>query len=451
MNNSIFRKVSLDRLSSPEELDQLITVTSPRAWIALLGFGCILVTGLIWGIAGSIPTKTSGMGMITASEGVANIIHGVPGKITDVRVKVGDYVKKGEVVARIEQSDLVDEIINSKKELELVEAFNIDRLDEDKSELSSNLNDLYDIARRIKQASASLQANASFNKEQVSLSVNQAEIVLKQAQMDAAIAEKNAERQKILYEAGAISRKDLEDAEYRLDQTKVQVENAVQGLKKAQGKVNDSDAKLNVEYLKSQLETAKEVKISELTDKLNKDVTKLNSYSTIVSQVDGRILEVNIKKGDIIQGGAPVASLIRDGQTMNNLEVVLYVSAEEGKKVIPGMEAQISPTIVKKEDYGFMLGKVISVSEYPTSVQSLVQTLGNQELATKFSGGSAPIEVRVNLILDSSTFSGFKWSTAKGPSMKIDSGNICVGTIIIDDRKPIQMVIPYLKKKLNLN
>ena len=35
MQNKLFRKVALERLSSPEQLDQMMTVTSLRGWIAL--------------------------------------------------------------------------------------------------------------------------------------------------------------------------------------------------------------------------------------------------------------------------------------------------------------------------------------------------------------------------------------------------------------------------------
>ena len=108
MRQSLFRKVALDKLSSPEQLDQLITVTTPRAWFALIAIGGILVTIILWGIFGSIPTKVYGLGVVTKSHGVYNIIHPDSGRITDIRVSVGDTVEKGAVVARIEQPQLVD-------------------------------------------------------------------------------------------------------------------------------------------------------------------------------------------------------------------------------------------------------------------------------------------------------------------------------------------------------
>ena len=62
MNPTIFRKVSLERLSSPEQLDQLMQVTDPRGWLILSSFTAILVTAVTWGVFGSLPQTVAGMG-----------------------------------------------------------------------------------------------------------------------------------------------------------------------------------------------------------------------------------------------------------------------------------------------------------------------------------------------------------------------------------------------------
>jgi hypothetical protein len=66
-NSSIFRKVSLERLSSPEQLDELMHVTNPRAWLALLGLGLLLGAGLIWSFFAELPTTAPGEGVITST------------------------------------------------------------------------------------------------------------------------------------------------------------------------------------------------------------------------------------------------------------------------------------------------------------------------------------------------------------------------------------------------
>ena len=50
----IYRKSSLDKLSSPEQLDRMIVITSPTFWIAVAGAVLITVEALIWSIVGRL-------------------------------------------------------------------------------------------------------------------------------------------------------------------------------------------------------------------------------------------------------------------------------------------------------------------------------------------------------------------------------------------------------------
>lgn len=53
---SIFRKESLDRVSSPEELDRYLKVTGPGVWFPLLAVAVVLLGVLLWMIFGRLDT-----------------------------------------------------------------------------------------------------------------------------------------------------------------------------------------------------------------------------------------------------------------------------------------------------------------------------------------------------------------------------------------------------------
>ena len=59
MNNNIFRKKSLDRVSSPEDLNNYMRVTNPPVWFALSAIILLLIGAIIWGIFGKIETKVN--------------------------------------------------------------------------------------------------------------------------------------------------------------------------------------------------------------------------------------------------------------------------------------------------------------------------------------------------------------------------------------------------------
>ncbi len=48
MSESIFRKKSLDRVSSPETLDDYVKVPSPSGWMAAAAAALLLAAGAVW-------------------------------------------------------------------------------------------------------------------------------------------------------------------------------------------------------------------------------------------------------------------------------------------------------------------------------------------------------------------------------------------------------------------
>lgn len=59
MQNQIFRKKSLDRVSSPDQLDDYIHVTSPSVWIIFAAIVVLLIGACIWGIMGYLDTTAT--------------------------------------------------------------------------------------------------------------------------------------------------------------------------------------------------------------------------------------------------------------------------------------------------------------------------------------------------------------------------------------------------------
>lgn len=69
---SLFRQESLERLSSPERLDELMTIVNLKTWLPLGTIGVLLGLGLIWSVVGRIPVTTRGQGILVRNDGTAN-------------------------------------------------------------------------------------------------------------------------------------------------------------------------------------------------------------------------------------------------------------------------------------------------------------------------------------------------------------------------------------------
>ena len=51
-DQSLFRKKTVDKISSPEQLTEYLKVTSPRMWIILAAVIMVLLAVIVWGILG---------------------------------------------------------------------------------------------------------------------------------------------------------------------------------------------------------------------------------------------------------------------------------------------------------------------------------------------------------------------------------------------------------------
>lgn len=57
MNSSIFRRKSMDKISSPEQMNDYIRVANPSVWMILAAIIVLLIGVCVWGMYGQLDTK----------------------------------------------------------------------------------------------------------------------------------------------------------------------------------------------------------------------------------------------------------------------------------------------------------------------------------------------------------------------------------------------------------
>lgn len=414
-DSNIFRKVSLERLSSPEQLDRLMQVTTPLGWVSLLALGILVALAIFWGIYGTITTEVMGQGIITQIDQILSVESSMSGRIDTIYVEVGGTVKMGQLVARIDQRELLL------------------KLNEDKESLRG-MKEQYD--QMSEYATAEIQARqAQYAKQRKDY-----EQALKMTQERIGWIEEKISNQTRLLQKGLIAKQDLLNTKTDLFNMKQDLEKAKTGLK--QISVDELEFKNQQQLnLLNQLE-----KISELEAKIIADEENIELESKIFSPYSGRVLEVVLSEGTPVNVGDKILTLSLTGETAKGIESLIYVPAKDGKRVKAGMKVRISPTTVKEEEWGSMLGIVTYVSEFPATRQGMIDKLQNDKLADTFSSGGAPIEVRAALLPNPNTVSGYKWTSPKGPPVKIEAGTVCIAMVTVEEQPPISLVIPLFKK-----
>jgi len=184
---------------------------------------------------------------------------------------------------------------------------------------------------------------------------------------------------------------------------------------------------------------------------LNELQDKLERNRRVVSPVEGIITDwIASGIGDVLVPGAPLLNVRIDEEARGELMVLLYVPVMEGKKIKPGMIAQIAPGSVDVSEYGSLVGQVRSVSDYPVLADSITNWTGNKELTAwilQHNGGAA-MEVKIDLIKDSDTVTGYLWSSIHGGPEKITAGTVCTGNIVVKRQAPISKAFLKLNQWL---
>jgi HlyD family secretion protein len=415
VSQAVFRKVSLDRLSSPEQLDQVMRVTNPRGWIALGSLGLLLLTAIAWGFVGTLSEKVAGRGILVKSGGLFEVVSTASGRITDVSVGVGDSVTEGQVVAWVAQPELLDKLQQARENLALVRRENDQSLAFGRTDAELQRRGITEQRSNLEQSIAAAEASLRALGERV-------------------------QSQEQLVRQGLLTRSNLLATQQQFDQTREKIRSSRADM--AQLEVR----RLSVE---KQLEEASSTggrKLHDAQEEVAQVERDLKQSSQIVSPYTGRILEVMTEQGKIVNRGEPVLSLDLTGRSVTDLVAVIYVPSVHGKKVHPGMPIQIAPSTVRQEEYGMMLGRVTFVSNFPATPRGMGRVLKNEQLVSELSGGGAPYEVHADLIVDPHTQSRYRWSSSGGPPVSIQSGTLAVGNIAVDTERPISTVIPLLRK-----
>ncbi len=96
MANPVFRKESLDKVSSPEQLNDYIKVANVSVWIIIAAAIVLIAAVFVWGVAGQLDTTVNVSGV--AKNGVVTCY--LPGVSA---VEIGDSARIGTLTGEISE------------------------------------------------------------------------------------------------------------------------------------------------------------------------------------------------------------------------------------------------------------------------------------------------------------------------------------------------------------
>jgi HlyD family secretion protein len=412
-NNNLFRQKALDRASSPEQLDQVIQLVRPQHWLPLAAFGSLMVAGITWSLVGRIPVTVAGQGVLIYPSAVVNVQSLGAGQLSRVNVKVGDFVKKGAVLATLAQPEREDQLRLQQMKLMELETQNYTA-----RSLQTNRSGVVD--KVTTQRRRSLQHQAQLAQRML-------------PKLKSRIA-----RRQWLQKQGATSSDDLLKVEQEYLEASGKATELTSQLRELDTKRPEQ---LEKDYASS---TSRQNQIQEVKRTIAQLKTQLKQNGQVIAQKSGQILELAVTPGQIISAGAKVATL-EARESSAKIVGLSFFDNGEGKQIQPGMKVEMTPTSVQRERFGGIVGTVGTISPQPVTPEGVVKLTGNPTLAQTLMGKDSKLQVSANLQTDPTNKSGFHWSSSKGPKFKISAGSTTTVRVTVEERAPITFVLPFLR------
>ena len=415
-NGNGFRKTEpqlqapLEKKSPPPRNKRSFYLKS-LALISLLG-------GLgFWAFFWRLPIKYVGQGVIVVPLKAVALDSRSAGQVMNVYVKVGDNVKKGQVVAKLDLPQLrqqIQQVENNTKQLESQRKI----VDATQNQKTTNA------IQQIERQRLTLKANL---------------IGLKQ--LDKLLTEKITSYQGLVKQGVLAPLSTQVTTLYSAIQSnRVQIANIYPQL--ADLVVQERQLILQDQ----QADYQRDNQIDDLKRQTKVLETQLFQNSNVISPYTGTILDLSMTVGQYVGAATRLGTIDQPEVKHQPLRAITFFTVGAAKRIFPGMEIEVTPNIDYRRRYGGIVSRVVSVSKLPSTPEDISRTTGNDQLAKQLVAAKTVVRVDSALEQDPSTYTGFRWTISQGPGIPIRQGITTQVWITVEQRTPIDWVIPGVRK-----
>lgn len=409
---SLFRQQSLQQLDRPEDFHTPLRVVGRVEWIAGLLCLALCVAVVAWACLARYRETVEGPGILVRGGGGFIGLNAPKSGWIDGLVPAGQKVAADQIVASLTTPEEDARIADLERRIRQAEDHNTA------------------IAQRYEIRIAAETIAQKRRREELDEAVDL-------TRQRIAEAEGTLANREMLFSRGAGTTDRVQEARERLFSARSSLSRtqselaALHGAILALGGARDQELEASqrqVLDLKGQLEQAR------LSRKLADEIR---------APREGTVALVPVTLNALVAAGQRIMTLETGGE---RLEALFFVPGDMGKRLAPGMEVRISPTIAPREEYGMIVGKVVSVSPQPEGQAEIADRLGNPDLAKQMARNGAPFEVRATLETTPGEAGGYAWTSQRGQEIPLSSGLLFTANVTVRRAPPITLVIPALRR-----
>ena len=153
------------------------------------------------------------------------------------------------------------------------------------------------------------------------------------------------------------------------------------------------------------------------------------SHSFLTSTVSGLVIHTKVDN-EPFEAFDPIVSVV-DGDASNGqdqrTQLIAYADNEAQRNLRIGMEAQVWPADEKRDEIGYVRGRISQVVRYPANDADVRQTLKSDVMAKRLLGDGEKVvyEVLIDLQRSPSDSSAYDWSFGQPEDVSMGIGTYC--------------------------
>ena len=153
-----------------------------------------------------------------------------------------------------------------------------------------------------------------------------------------------------------------------------------------------------------------------------------DSHSFLTSRVSGLVISTKADN-EPFEAFDPIVSVVdgnvSDGQSQHT-QLIAYADNEAQRDLRIGMEAQVWPADEKRDEIGYVRGRITQVVRYPADADEVRQTLKSNILAKRLlEQGDVVYEVRIDLLRSPEDSTQYDWSFGEPENVSMGIGTYC--------------------------
>lgn len=456
----------------------------------------LTVAAGLWGMAGRIPIRVVGQSVLMQPRSIISFQpRGSSGQVLEIRVKPGDRVKVGEIIAVLDLPELRDQLETQNQKLAELEQDNlaITNAQDRRSTLQEQTLQLegLSIPQQIESNLSQIEANkielvaAEKQRQAYQERIEQLNqyITITQQRLQAfdklvaqrviaplstlIISAENQfqqnqnERTKLFAQL-----EDLNSKEEQLNSKNIALEAQNKNLRSQLENLRTQSANLNLEDLTADVQRRNEI------DNLKRDIqnlkTKIATDSKVVATHNGTVITVSANPGQYVQVGSQIGTLRVEGTQDRSVTAYAYAffTPEDANRIWEGMTADVTPNLLTdrrfggtREQYGAIPSQVLWVSPKTVTEQDVASMIGDADLASALmqnpvaysipDNGRATnlpvVQVELKLETNPDTPTGYQWTQGNGPDVELPEGAIGEARVTVAERSPISYVVSFFR------